>query len=234
MRQGIAITVFALGLTQPGLCFAATENLQTAWAGWFNSSVIAGRWQGLSDVQLRSSDDLHSLRNLLIRGGVGYSLTEQLEIATGYAYVSTSTHGRPDLAEHRGWQQVVGRQRIGQTQLAGRMRLEQRFIETAGSGDVYADRLRLMVRQQRSLAADHRGSSPSPAYLVLQNELFLNLSGRGNLNGQSFDQNRAYIGAGYRLSTGIDVEVGYLNQFVAGRQRDTYNHVIQLSLHTRL
>ena len=66
-----------------------------------------------------------------------------------------------------------------------------------------------------------------------QNEVFVNLTGRSDLNGQWFDQNRAYVAFGRRLSAKLDFVVGYLNQFINGRSSDTLNHVIQFALYTR-
>ena len=112
--------------------------------------------------------------------------------------------------------------------------MEQRFIERVTGENVYSDRLRYFVRLQVPLGKKAGQPFTRGKYLAVQNEVFLNVSGRRNLNGQLLDQNRAYLGFGQRLSAKADIEIGYLNQQVNGRSRDTQNHVIQLAVFTRL
>ena len=70
-------------------------------------------------------------------------------------------------------------------------------------------------------------------FVALQNEFFLNLQNKDELNGSTFDQNRAYLAVGYRFSKAFDVEAGYLNQAVKGASVNTMNNAVQLALYTR-
>ena len=72
----------------------------------------------------------------------------------------------------------------------------------------------------------------SGAFLALQNEAFVNLSNRDDLNGKFFDQNRAYLAVGWRLNPSTDIEIGYLNQWINRHQTDTVNHVLQVAVYT--
>ena len=212
---------------------AASLDQQSGWAAWSNSIKLSDRWSLISDVQLRSNDGWERPRNFIGRAGASYALTPTLSLAAGYAYIDTYTPDSPTLTENRTWQQLLLVQKIGGNPLTHRLRLEQRFIERATGGDVYSDRLRYFARLQVPLQAS--GSKPFSHgyYAAFQNEVLLHLSGRSDLNGQLFDQNRAYAGIGFRISPRADVEVGYLNQHLNGRTRDTDNHVVQFSLFTR-
>jgi hypothetical protein len=75
--------------------------------------------------------------------------------------------------------------------------------------------------------------SGSGIFAALQNEVFLNLQHKDQLNGKVFDQNRAYLALGYRFSKKFDLEAGYLNQAIRGASVNTSNNVIQLALYTR-
>ena len=70
-------------------------------------------------------------------------------------------------------------------------------------------------------------------FVALQNELFFNIQNNDDLNGSAFDQNRAYLAAGYRFSKKMDIEAGYLNQAINGRTSNTVNNVVQLAVYTR-
>ncbi|MNR03834.1 hypothetical protein D3C85_1197500 [compost metagenome] len=70
-------------------------------------------------------------------------------------------------------------------------------------------------------------------FAALQNELLFNIQNKEQLNGSLFDQNRAYLAVGYRVSKSFDIEAGYLNQRIKGANNNTVNNVAQLALYTR-
>ena len=72
-------------------------------------------------------------------------------------------------------------------------------------------------------------------FAALQNEVFVNVGNTSNVNGKFFDQNRFYLALGYRLHSSIDLETGYLNQYISGRNGTfTNNHVWQVATYLRL
>jgi len=213
---------------------AGSLDQQSGWAAWFNNAKLSERWSLVSDVQVRSNDGWEQPRNLIGRAGASYALSPSFNATAGYAYIETYSPDAPTLIEHRTWQQLLLQQKIDGNPLTHRLRLEQRFIERAAGGDLYSDRLRYFVRLQVPLAAAEGKNFTGGLYAAFQNEVFLHLTARSELNGQWFDQNRAYAGLGFRISRQVDVEVGYLNQHLNGRSRDTDNQVVQFSLHTRL
>lgn len=92
--------------------------------------------------------------------------------------------------------------------------------------------LRLRWFSRLVLPIDGGSDWVSGPFVALQNEAFVNLSNRDDLNNQFFDQNRAYVAFGWRLNAHADIEIGYLNQYLNGRSRDTVNHVLQVALYT--
>ena len=121
--------------------------------------------------------------------------------------------------------------KIKKLALAHRFRLEQRFIERQ-TDNVFAQRLRYFVRGlipvEKSSGAFTKGM-----FAGLQNELFLNLQHKEKLNNKVFDQNRAYAFLGYRLKKEIDLELGYLNQYVKGSSTGITNHAVQIAVYSR-
>jgi len=126
------------------------------------------------------------------------------------------------------------------------------------NGHRYAGRIRYFARtvlpltSHRSGGASanplHNGTSPSsmtqssaPApftkgfFAAVQNEIFFNIGDTTPVNGKLFDQNRAYLAAGYRWSRQFDTEIGYMNQYISGTgSNSTNNHILQVATYLRL
>lgn len=212
---------------------ADTIQQQMGWTGWFNSHRLSEHWGYVSDVQLRSSDDWEEAQNLLLRPGVTYFLDNRNNVSLGYAWIGTLNNPGDNLVEHRIWQQYIHSQSWRKAAITHRFRLEQRFVEQQNRGDrLLSQRLRYFVRSV--VPVNNKQSSFTEGWFVaLQNELFFNIQHDENVNGKVFDQNRLLLGAGYRLSSRYDLELGYVNQFINGRVNDTMNHIVQFGLYSR-
>jgi len=231
LRFLTVLALFGAGLhAQPA---AAADDIQTTWAAWFNTTKLSDTTTLISDVQLRSTDDWDGVRTVLLRAGLARPWGKSATISAGYAYIETVNQGGPDTVENRLWQQVIVNKPVRGLPLTHRFRLEQRFIERRAAEDIYSDRFRYFARLLVPLGQTGGGSFTQGNFVALQNEIFLNLSGRDDLNGKVFDQNRAYVAVGRRLSSGLDLELGYMNQYVNSRSRDTENHIVQFALYTR-
>ncbi|MGH8563360.1 MAG: DUF2490 domain-containing protein [Gammaproteobacteria bacterium] len=227
------VATLALSLTSMTPALAETIEQHSGWAGWFNSVRLNEHWGLFTDAQVRSGDDLEEVQNVLLRPGVTYFHDEQNNFTLGYAWVATLNNPGDNLVEHRIWQQYVHTQSWQRAALTHRFRFEQRFVEPASGGDrLFSQRARYMFRSVIPLKT-HDPSFKSGPFLALQNEIFLNVQHKENVNGKLFDQNRAFLGAGYRLSPEYDLEVAYINQYVDGRARNTMNHIVQLGLYSR-
>lgn len=215
------------------LTFAETVQQHSGWVAWFNTDRFNEHWGFVSDVQLRSADDLKEAQNLLIRPGLTYFINGQNNASAGYAYVATLNNPGDNLVEHRIWQQFIHTQTWHKAALTHRFRLEQRFVEQLSTRDrLFSQRVRYFIRGVMPLRGDKASFTEGP-FFAFQNELFLNLQHRDHVNGKVFDQNRLFLAGGYRLSSKYDLEVGYMNQFINGRVNDTENHILQLALYSR-
>jgi hypothetical protein len=81
----------------------------------------------------------------------------------------------------------------------------------AGAGDDfelanwrYENRIRYLLRTNIPLTANGQ------TYLALWDEVFFNFG--QNVSGNDFDQNRAFIGIGHKLTDTTRVEIGYMEQ----------------------
>ena len=220
---------------------------QSQFSGWlasFNTFKTGKKTSIHADVQWRSSDDFKHTQTFLLRSGLNIHLSKQLIVTGGYAFIH-SRRVMGDVSgyapEHRTWEQLLFSHKLKSIFTSHRLRLEQRFItqstvqdnQLVNDGSAYANRLRYFLRniipfrQQKTFS---RGM-----FAALQNEVFVNIGNTENVNGKFFDQNRFYLALGYRLHSSIDVETGYLNQYVSGRNGAfVNNHVWQVATYLRL
>lgn len=214
---------------------AQTQIQNSGWFALFNSTKLTDKWGLAFDFQVRSADNWGYIRNVLVRPGITYYLNEKSNITAGYLYVpsfSRQLDVKSSLLEQRIWEQFIYNHKLKSAFVTHRARLEQRFIETNTADNIFAQRLRYFVRLVQPLGVYHERFDKG-VFLALQDEVFLNVQNKELLNDHFFDQNRFYIAIGYRVSKKIDIEGGYLNQYVRGAQTKTSNRVAQLAVYTR-
>lgn len=216
----------------------------SGWLATFNTFKTGKNTSIHSEVQWRSSDKLKHTQTLLLRGGLNVYLNRQLTVTGGYAYIynrrliNNITGYAP---EHRLWQQLLYNHKLKNILVSHRFRLEQRFIaksvvqnnQLINEGSLYANRFRYFIRN--ILPLKQQKTFAKGMFAALQNEVFLNFGNTANVNGKFFDQNRLYFAVGYRLHSSFDIEAGYMNQYISGRDDAfTNNHLMQVAGYVRL
>jgi hypothetical protein len=211
-----------------------------AWYMYFGDHAVKeGPWGIHFDGQFRRQGVGQQWQQLLLRPGVNYDLTSQVQLSAGYAFIKSHPYGDYPapfvVPEHRLWQQLLLKQRV-RSAVAHRFRLEQRFVgaktlDAAGepylTGYGYRNRFRYFVKGVVPIRNDGRDSR---YFLALYNEVMFNF-GR-NVQNNIFDQNRAYVALGRKLPWLGNLEVGYLQQTVQqgnGRVFE-FNHTLQVGL----
>ncbi len=239
LKQGIVCLL-------AGIVICQTANAQPQFSGWlasFNTFKLDNRFSLHFDAQLRSTDQLEKVSAILLRPGLNFHLNKTWVFTAGYMLnLNRRSIGEVSsfLGEHRIWQQALLNYKIKRVTVAHRFRFEERFIPRAkmvnnhleSDGYNQAFRFRYFVRSIFPLTAEPTFSSGP--FFALQNEVFLNTGDRSAANGKAFDQNRLYGALGYRLKGKLDIEAGYLNQYLATRTSFVNNHVVQLALYKRL
>ena len=212
---------------------AQTVHENTGWLASFNSYRLSTSWGLHFDAQVRSGNDWENVRNLLLRPGVTYFFNKKSNATLGYAYVETfNVAPKSTLTEHRIWEQYIYNAKIGRASLQNRLRLEQRFIERQ-TEDVFSQRLRYFVRSIIPLVKQKEAFSKG-FFVAVQDEVFFNIQNKKKINNSVFDQNRLYAAVGYRLSPKVDIETGFMNQYINGITTDVSNNIIQFAFYTRL
>ena len=174
------------------------------------------------EVQYRNYNAIGDLEQLLIRTGVGYNLSENNNnILFGYGYILSQNYlenddDKVDVNEHRIFQQFITKQSYGRVGFQHRYRFEQRWVE----GDF---RLRFRYFLSLNVALSQPKLDDNTWYASAYNEIFL------NSEDNVFDRNRLYGGIGYKLNSKFKFELGYMNQFLPGFNRDQINMVVLAS-----
>ena len=206
MKKLIIILAF---LAAPFLGFSQ-ENGPGNWLVYIGSKQLNSKWNLHHEIQYRNYNTIGNLEQLLLRTGLGYKVGEKSNLLLGYGYINSENYtGNEDdkvtVEEHRIFQQFITKHTIGKLSLQHRYRFEQRFV---------ASNFKTRFRYFLGLNIPFKDSK---YYLSTYNEIFLN--GASNV----FDRNRIYGGLGYKVSSGIKLEVGYMNQIFETSSRDQIN-----------
>jgi hypothetical protein len=200
--------IIVLVLCSTTRLFAQFEN--TGWVFISHKQSISEKLDVRADFQLRSADKLSYLSGILLRGALSYNLNKQHSVALGYAYLGNWEYERDirtSSGEQRIFEQYLKQQSFGKIEGSVRLRLEQRFMQEEGETN-FSQRGRIFLSAQIPILANEDFSEG--IYTGLQNEFFMNLQKKENVNGSFFDQNRLFASVGYRWNKKIDTEFGYM------------------------
>lgn len=203
----------------PILCTAQESNLGN-WLLLFGNKKINQKYNWHHEVQHRNYNAIGDLEQLLLRTGIGQQIADNANLLLGYGFIRSENYVQADeklvVNEHRIFQQLITTQSINKLRLQHRYRFEQRFVE-----EDFRLRFRYFLGLAYPLWKD--SESPKEFYLSAYNEIFI------NAEQNAFDRNRLYGGLGYKINKTIRLELGYMNQFLNGGNRDQINMVCFVS-----
>jgi len=222
---------------------AQSQVQHTGWLASFNTFKLNNNLSLHFDGQVRSTDNIKQVQSILLRPGLNYHFNNKLSATIGYAFIGNRrTIGNISelMPEHRIWQQAIYNHKINKIAVAHRFRFEERFISRVKAvnntleTDSYAQAYRFRYFMRSITPLTKQQSFTKGVFFALQDEVFLNTGNKNAVNGQTFDQNRLYLAFGYRLPNKIDLEAGYMNQYIKTRTAFTNNHIAQLAIYKRL
>ena len=191
-----------------------------------NDAQSPSRWHYWFDTQARYPDTGSGINQLLIRPGIGYSISPTLSVWAGYARFRTHGASGSTVTEDRYWQQLAWRLRSrGDASLSTRFRLEQRDLSSGSDTGVV---LRAQLRYVRKLSAG------GDTDFIASIEPFVDLKDTDWGAESGLSQNRLYVGLGWKLTGKTGVEVGYQNQYrFVDTGTDRMDHLAMIALKTR-
>jgi hypothetical protein len=193
---------------------------------------LSKRWLWWMEGQVRYRECCNSefaLNQSLIRPGIGYALTDQSTVWLGYAHVWNELPNNTDIQEDRVWEQYMWSGKTPLGAFTSRSRLEQRW--QANGGDT-GSRFRQFFKFSWPI------SFLPGVDFVVWDEVFVNLYqtdwGPQVKSRQGLDQNRGFVGFGYRFTPEIKTEIGYMNQYIdvhSSINNDRMNNIISAWLY---
>jgi hypothetical protein len=216
--KNIALTA-ALILT----CRAHAEAIEDG-RYWFTFNA-AGKlpienWRWSLDVRPRFRDEGRHFDQLLIVPVFSYQMSPKLSLGVGFDHVRNHPAGSETLTENRIAPQIVYQfDAIGKLKLQSRTILEARWRE---DGDDTAYRIR--ERLHASYPLNDKLS------VIIFDELLVHLNDADWNVHRGIDQNRLFLGMGWKVNSHAAFEMGYLNQSINTRAIDRENHVLSTTL----
>ena len=220
----LVIILFLNGLDSYSQNSRITDPNTIGWYAFTANIKLNNKWSLNSEFQWRRDELIAEPMQNLLRTGINYTVNPKLSIRAGYALAETYNYGDISLnnlgkqfTEHRFWQMVNLSDKIRNFELSHRFMLEQRWIGRYSNAllekedqFVYSNRFRYMFRIQIPFKGNSIGDNTP--YAAVYDELLIGFG--KNVNENVFDQNRLGIILGYRFSSKIRIEGGYLNQIV--------------------
>ncbi|MSP27961.1 MAG: DUF2490 domain-containing protein [Methylococcales bacterium] len=200
----------ALMVSTNGYATTATSDFQS-WIPVNINVKLTEQLRGFLELQPRVGNDHSHLTSMIIRPALGWAVSPQATLWVGYLMQadSTSPSSNHYLIENRAFQGFTWRDTANEKQFIWdvRNRLEERFLPSNSDPSI---RWRTRVRVEQ-LIPNHTDWS-----VIASEEIFVNLNDNAN-NVQlqaGAQQNRAYLGFGYRFAPEFQVETGFLYQHV--------------------
>lgn len=233
----LKIRILLLFIVSMPICAQEMKQNQANWFAYVGQHNVSKKWGYHIEAQFRLDDKLNRSNQNLFRFGGFYNLNERARLTVGYGLINTLNSSFNDyFSEDRIWEQFQYNHKWKHNVNTNRFRLEQRFVDKLAivDGSVkksetnYQNRLRYLNRNLFHVMDFKSGNEE--LYLVVQNEVFLNL-GINKVNNKFLDQNRFLVGFGINYKKSTQFEVAYMNHFInPNSSNDIMNHTFSLTL----
>jgi hypothetical protein len=204
------VMLIALTASADSHAGSATADFQS-WVPININVKLTEQLRGFLEFQPRVGNDSSHLTSMMIRPAIGWAVSPQASVWAGYLMSADSVSLTSDnyLIENRAWQGFTWKDTANDKQFIWevRNRLEERFLPR-NSDPSFRWRTRVRIEQLIS--------NFSPWSIIASEEIFVNLNdNENNVHLRTgAQQNRAYLGIGYRFAPEFQIETGYLYQHV--------------------
>ncbi len=223
-----------------------TDKNSIGWYAFTSAFNINKKWGIHLEYQLRRDNIITDWQQSVLRIGINFKVNPKLSLRAGYAWIETYNYGDipintfgKQFTEHRAYEMATVNDKTGKVEISHRFILEQRWIGrytnaslTKEDEHFFVNRLRYMYRMQIPLKG--KSIADKTPYAAIYDEIFLGFG--KNVNENVFDQNRLGLLLGYRFSSKLRIEGGFLSQIVqlpreiGGRNVFQYNNGLILSI----
>lgn len=212
------------------LCLCIARNLSAqqsspgSWTILNTKLTLDDRWSLFGEGQLRSTNFYDDFFYFEIKGGATYTLNDNISLTAGTGRYHTYTSSSPGnfvtpltQGETRTWFQVTMDQLLDRINFEHRYRVEQRFTTNG-----YRNRFR--YRLTALIPINHAEVIPRTWYASISDEIFF------SNKAPYYERNRFFAGIGYKTSSTITIQGGYLRQFDYRIDNPSSGNFLQVSL----
>jgi len=230
------LTGFLLVTTPFGLLYSQTNTLGQFWnelsfsrAAFKKSALeldLGQSWTGTPDHKSMFAENAQ----IYVRGWVHYYYSSRWKFSFFLAYYSNKDV--PEIKQNKApeirpaVQAMYFFKKIPYT-LNTRVRLEDRNIKTDSGG--YETTIRLRTQLRCIYPINDKIIGAGTIYGIASDELMFK-TGTNVAGSQFFDRNRFTIGCGYSITSDIQVEVTYVNEYLPRSSVDEIHNVLQVNM----
>ena len=231
-KRYISSLVFVIFLSlQLSAQTKTTTHVEQVWLAYFNQTRFSDKWGMWADLHLRTKEDFFTnFSTGIIRLGLTYYLNTDAKFTLGYAYVNHfpgGNHKNISQPEHRPWQQFQWHTNYPKLKLMQYIRLEERYVRKVLNDVELADGYNFNFRVRYNFFSQFpigkKRFQPGSFSFVLNDEIHINFGEEIVYN--TFDQNRFFLGFQYQLANNMNLQFGYLNQFVQTSSGNEYRSI---------
>lgn len=220
-RIALAILIAAILPSVTLAQSASREKVSQAieWFAWTNNIKVHDRLTIIAEGQFRFAGDFEPMQ-FQFRTATDVQMNKNLSIAPlGYVYTWNPTYGKQPGKyvnnEHRIFQQIQFKHKVGRVAFSHRGRLEERFIQvhTTQNGevinqgyDLYLTRVRYRLNMNVPLNKPDMGEKT--VFASFYNETFIDFGKKVVYHNP--DQNRLFAGIGYQANSKFTITTGFL------------------------
>jgi len=189
------------------------DNQFNSWWTYAGDHKIANKFSVHTFYSFRRNEFVKNWQQSLLRLGLNYHLNDKLILTPGYDWVVNFPYGEQPLpkqiTEQRIFEQLIVKYKVGRISFIHRFKFEQRFVDLRKD---YILLQRFRYKLAVNIPINKNSMGDNTLFLSASNELFISY-GKGTINNY-FDQNRGYIGIGYKFDKVKTISLGYMNQYL--------------------
>lgn len=223
MKASFLLGLVLFGAYTMGFSQKNISNQFHAWTVYTGTHKLSKTLNLMTEYQWRRADGFQHWQQSLMRFGLEYALQPKVSVMLGYGWIKTFPYGNQpvlhEFDEHRIFEQINVKDKVGRFEFQHRYRVEQRFIDqyAKNSSGVVTQvdpvfRNRIRYRAMVMVPLSRKEMLDNTLFLNVNNELFVGV-GKG-IAKNPIDQNRFIAALGWRFNAYTNIQLGYLNQFV--------------------
>lgn len=187
------------------------------WLGYYTKFRFGKRLFYYGEYHLRLRNGFNDISKVYLRYGATYLLTKKVELTFGIATPIGFTKEPDDpmndfaVPEFRFWQQALFVMPVLTAKTYHQLRIEQRWKRKFAKGSPWQLTYRWRYKFSIYIPLNHHHLQPKTWFFSFYDEMFLQ-SGK-SITYNIFEDNRMFVGLGYLIRNGVQVQTGYLWNF---------------------